>query len=207
MQNFFESDLGPGEHNCDECERCEQRMDRELMRFDEGKKNKLQQWEQQNPQPTLESITSILQGSHADTPDSNDTPEIKTRKIRYKGEAVDTTTTIPDIYYGTYVFTKDDTPGFDQTYHISKDGTGYFKHNSDGPTKTNKITMWGVLVKNNKIIEKTIKYHFWTDRATSGMTVIFLFEDGSAGYNTFFINDGKPCVFGPFGAVIEKAGP
>lgn len=208
MQDFFESDFGPGEHNCDECDRCEQKADRELMHFDEGKKVKIEQWEQQNPQPTIESITSRAQSSHTDAKGlTSDIPTIKTRKMSYKGEIVDTTTTIPEIYYGTYVFTKDDTPGFDQTYHFNKDGTGYFKHNSDGPTKTDKITMWGVLLEGNKVTERTIKYHFWTDRTTRGMTVVFLFEDGSTGYNTFFTNDGKPCVFGPFGAVIEKAGP
>ena len=205
MQDFFDSDFGPGEHNCDECERCEQRMDRDLFRFDEDANEKIEQWEQQNPRPTIESITSSTLSSHTEKSNSrSETTQIKTRKMKYKGEIVDTTTSIPDIYYGTYVFTKDDTPGFDQTYHFNKDGTGYFKYNSDGPTKTNKITTWGVLTENDKVLEKEIKYHYWKKRTTRGMTVIFLFEDGSAGYNTFFINDSKPCIFGPYGAVIEK---
>ncbi len=208
MQNFFETDFGPGEHNCDECERCEHRADRELMRFNEDKKVKIEQWKQQNPQPTIESTTSTIQKSNTDMKGSNTgSPDIIIKKMSYKGETVDTTTAIPEIYYGTYVFTKEDTPGFDQTYHFNKDGTGYFKHNSDGPTKTDKITMWGVLVEDNKVAERTIKYFFWTDRKARGMTVVYLFEDGTAGYNTFFINDGKPCVFGPFGAVIEKSAP
>lgn len=204
LDDFFQADLGPGEHMCTACDRCDDSKSSALERLTEQNERRMAQWTRANPMPTLESVAMSANAKATSASPSNHPSSLRITKMYYKDAYADTTISVPAEFFGKYVFTKEDTPGFDQTYIFNKDGTGSYKSNPEGYYKTRKITQWGVLVENNEIFKKNVTYRYYEQRTASAMIIVFLLEDGEAGTNLFFINDGHPSVFGPYGAVIHK---
>lgn len=223
-QRFLTNATGPGTHIDHEGPEIERNWADAEDALKRRIKRDIEQWDKDNPVPTLETVLTKKQ---VDTPTENinnssiqqaspfngSIPEYarshyvdaKTMKIiKNKGEYADVTSDIPDIFYGKYVFVKDDTPGFNRTYQFNKDGTGSAEFAY--PKSKKRMVSWGVLVESNNVYVKNISIYSSVNNNPPAMTIVYKFDDGSAGVNFFYMYDGNPAVLGPYQSVIKKSG-
>ncbi len=221
QDRFFSRDFGPGEHINYEHQQITEMHNQARNSFRKKREQKITQWERNNPRPKPETVLQVKSLSVPDKAVSSGIKIVpsaglihdyanshvinadKIKKITYKGESAEVTSEVPDIFYGTYKFVKRDMPHLNKTFQFNKDGTGFIRMGTE--QKKYKIKSWGVLVEKNRIFVTKVSYFYYEKRTVPAMVVAYVCEDGTAGYNSFFINDGNASTFGPYGAVQKNS--